>query len=512
MSEFKSFAEEAQKHARDFEEIDVKFFSSRPSKFAKLAVRPPKDDQPSIKVGEEGFVFELRLPAFIRTIEFAAESTATKPPSLKVELLPITEDPAKIVRTYPHPETPNVLVAEVNAIVRGFRVAPEGWFSVLRSHKLSRITPIGYSLDDLENFEDAIFKYLDAQTRFPSEVERETNAIESQRTQLAFQRSELEAKAIEQAAQLKNEAQAAATSRDQEDKAHSKRLTEIEAAVQKKAFDYKELDAAIAKQKDESTQLGTRISQLEQTQESLSKALDEKQKKERDLDQRILEKNAALENKTQQEARLRDRLKELTNDVSLFAEDMQGIARQGGDQIKTYLWIVGACLIIGGILAIYSAYSTLQVFEIFVAKPELKVKDLILVKLPYILVISSIFHFLFKFAHPFLVRIREIHANRLRLSEISMLAREISDSALHGERINEEERAQIRLAVRMKFLRDHLTGVLDRRGTVGIEAGTVYNKLQAIAAGIIARGLTRKVDLSKSEDVILQPPKSNSVN
>jgi catechol 2,3-dioxygenase-like lactoylglutathione lyase family enzyme len=49
MSEFKSYAEEAQKHVRAFEGLDVKFFSSRPARFAKLASRSPREDSAVMK-------------------------------------------------------------------------------------------------------------------------------------------------------------------------------------------------------------------------------------------------------------------------------------------------------------------------------------------------------------------------------------------------------------------------------------------------------------------------------
>ena len=502
MSDLSSYLETAEDKSVEFKDLDVKFFSSRPAKFTKLMARPPRDASQEVRVTDEGFVFSLKSPAFIQRVEFEAEQTSTKPPSMKVELLPITDDPACTVKTSPHPEKSNVLIAEINAIVRGFKVAPDGFFSAFRTHKLNQITVRGYSLTDLETLEDAIFWYIDAQESFRAELKTENATLDSRKAELDTERSawenaitkrkvELANIEAEHEKKLKTEASNAVAEMAAQKKTHDSEMAALLAAIKQKGSELTTLNDQIEETTDENSQLETRNAALSAQEQQLIKTVDECQKKERDLDQRISEKAASLDQMTKRSAQLSERLRELNSDVSMFAEDMKGVTQQGDKQITKYLWIIWSCLVLGALLAAYSVANTIKVFDTFIGNPSLKVGDLLLVKAPFAFIMASVFTFLFSFAKPFLDKIREIHAKRLRIAEISMLAREISDSALHGEQVSDGERAQFRLEVRMRFLRDYLTGVLEPKVS-NQEKDKKPDNTRAVANSIISKALIPK--------------------
>ncbi|HCM41197.1 MAG: hypothetical protein A2X97_08660 [Bdellovibrionales bacterium GWA1_52_35] len=520
-----TYKEEAAKHALQFKELHVEFFSSRPPKFAQLASRSPRQDSNAFRVNDEGFLFELKFPAFIRRVEFVAEASSTKPPSLKVELLPITDNPASAVKTEPDSEKPNVLVAEINAIVRGFKVAPDGFFSKLRTHKLTHVLVYGYSLTDLENLEDAIYWYIDAKARFNSTIESGFQSLELAKAALSKQESdwkasvegtkkELAEKATEQAKQLKAESEEVAKTLIANKKIHDDQIAKIQTEIKAKEIEIRAFTEQLQKLSEERVRLVSGNAELTTQKERLSKFVDEQQKQDRDLEQRIAEKSAALSHMTKEAAVLSERLREMNNDVSMFADDMKGVVQQGDQQISKYLKIIWACLLIGAGLAIFSVCSTINVFDTFVAKPELTVKGLLFVKAPFVFIMASVFTFLFSFAKPFLVRIREIHAKRLRIAEISMLAREISDSALHGECVSDEERAQVRLEVRMKFLRDYLTGALDPvHSPVTIQdQERKRTDVRAIVGDILTKSLSTKINTGNTAKVVPEVSASKNVN
>jgi hypothetical protein len=107
----------------------------------------------------------------------------------------------------------------------------------------------------------------------------------------------------------------------------------------------------------------------------------------------------------------------------------------------------------------FAIWSSIELFNVFVSRPELGVGSLIALKVFSVVLVASILAFIFKFSQSFVASIREIHDRRLRLSEISILARDVSDSALYGEDVSDEERRQVRLEVRMKLIREYFSSI-----------------------------------------------------
>ncbi|MDZ4057242.1 MAG: hypothetical protein U1D69_09785, partial [Polynucleobacter sp.] len=70
--------------------------------------------------------------------------------------------------------------------------------------------------------------------------------------------------------------------------------------------------------------------------------------------------------------------------------------------------------------------------------------------------------FLYIFAKPFVIETMDINRKRLRLSEISILARDTSDSSYLEMDSTPEEVASVRIAIRMQLIREFLSGQLSK--------------------------------------------------
>jgi hypothetical protein len=450
------------------QEFDGSFFSSRSAKFLDIT-SPNKKEGLVCIVNKDGFEYKLNYPAFITDLEFYGAKPLQRP-KLKVEILPISGDPPTNVKTDSRKNVPNCIFADVRMIVRGFKISPDSWGILNKSEKITRVVAKGYTLSDLESLELDLSRNLDLSSRIEIEAMSlidQTKSLVKDKAAHAADAAKSDQNIVDRLATVNSEIEvrkkADLDSRTAAIAVHEKAMALVSAQLEEKNDELTLLE-------EQREGKAEQVAHLEAKKQAIAAQLEEQKVKldgdlqiDRDLVQRISEKSGELNLKTEQVTALKDRIRSLNNDVSLFADDMKGFAKQGDRQIKTYLcFVVAPCLLIAAILAGYAIYSTTELYANFIAKPDLGVWNLLALKIPFVIMLSTLLTFCFKATKPFVTSIREIHEKRLRLSEISILVRDASDAYPGGEDVTEQDRSRAHMEMRIQLIRDYLTGKFDQ--------------------------------------------------
>lgn len=154
-------------------------------------------------------------------------------------------------------------------------------------------------------------------------------------------------------------------------------------------------------------------------------------------------------------------LKRLVNDRSLISDEFSDYVKEGRRQSWVYTVFIFLCVIIIG-------YCSWQLYDganrILVANIESgsQLAGLILQRLPFAAAISLIVTAGWKLAQVFIGRVMTIHAQRLALARLLVVAKDTVYSSTDGLDITDVQRFRERIRLKLMMLKSHLTSELGR--------------------------------------------------
>lgn len=428
------------------QQIELGFFSERQDSIIDLAA---EGSNPKHSLTEDGETYFFDQPIFINSIK--TESSGKESIQIKYETMAINGDSfveeSEVVESDDSP----VSTCRVNKFVKAFKISSNSKALFFRNQKVKRVLVGVISPLDLVELAKKVDTLKGLKDDFQAGMKSQLEMFEAKASDLANKVSVHNAavatfnekQVAERAAQQQVLATINETIKSQEEKLKttSATLTQQEAALASSTAALKDLGETLAKKTVE-------LENVEDKTHDLTKKIDER------------ESEYAL--KTQQVTKLTDDLKKLNSDISLFADDMTGFTKQGDKQIRNYMYILGAVLIIAAALVFVSIHSAYQVFDTFVAKPEIGVINLIGIKVFLLVLMYYAGKFLYQFSKPFVLSILSINQRKLSLSQITILAREFSDSATAGSELDETDRLNVRLQMRLVLIKEYLSGAFDK--------------------------------------------------
>lgn len=176
--------------------------------------------------------------------------------------------------------------------------------------------------------------------------------------------------------------------------------------------------------------------------------------------QELSAKARAKEILDEQVGGLRTKLSELRANIDLFPSELESFVLQGSKNTKTLFWLALApiCVIVimFGILISGAVDLTTKI------DPEGKINILALIasRTPYVAVAIAIIAACYKIARVFILELIEVNRQRLNLTKISIIAKDVSVSSESGLELSEVERYGLRIRLKMELLKDHLKGYI----------------------------------------------------
>ncbi|MDZ4081780.1 MAG: hypothetical protein U1E10_02500, partial [Bdellovibrionales bacterium] len=345
--------------------LELGFFSEGKNAYIKSFDETAKK---SFSVSKKGVDFHFDEPIFVTKVR-AQCPPGTIDPELKFQIFGIEKNHTEDLNPESSTDQSKMTSWQINRFATGFKIS---------SGKTS-------FFHDEEQIEKLVVQVLDPNDL--AEVSERVKAIESfeNRKQNAFgmEIAELEKREsdlIEKIAEFNSTQAAEKNVRAEEVKKHSNDLKSLKTEIESLKSEQETLNKQTKAQQESLEKLKIQFTEHE---EKLKHSKNEEERVQAELSRisdRIKDRELELEKKSKEVSELTSKLRALNSDVSLFADDMAGFARQGDLQIRKYMWIVIAVLIIATGLSAISVYSTYEIFVTFVGAPALGVANLIAIK------------------------------------------------------------------------------------------------------------------------------------
>lgn len=174
----------------------------------------------------------------------------------------------------------------------------------------------------------------------------------------------------------------------------------------------------------------------------------------------IADKNSQNEKLITDVAKITNKLSSLRANVDLFPTELELFVTQGRNNIKALfaLTIIPIMILLTMFILLISGAVDLTTK----IDPEGKVNIAALVasRAPYVAVALAIITACYKIARYFMIEMIEINRQRLNLTKIAIIAKDVSNAAEIGLELNDVERYGLRVRLKMALLKDHLKSYL----------------------------------------------------
>jgi Skp family chaperone for outer membrane proteins len=245
--------------------------------------------------------------------------------------------------------------------------------------------------------------------------------------------------------------------------AQADKLEAERAAIQREITQSKSSLARLKRSLDESSrQRGEMAASVTAAEEALSSA------KARLIDTDNAQKSAQ---KSQAEikseiAKAKSELKSLQDNINLFPSEIIGFVNQGSTNIKQYIAIALIPITVIVVMFVLLVKGAADLTVVVSKNPSINIEAMMISRVPYVLIATAIITACYKIARVFISEIMKINTQRLSLTKLSIIAKDVSSSAEFGLELQDSEIYKLRTDLKMQLLRDHLKDYLSKDFTV----------------------------------------------
>ena len=149
-------------------------------------------------------------------------------------------------------------------------------------------------------------------------------------------------------------------------------------------------------------------------------------------------------------------LASLKNNINLFPTEIVEFANQGSRNVKLYFWLALAPLMILVLMFVLLVRGAADLTTVITTDTDVNLQALFLSRLPYVVIATAIITACYKFSKAFFDEMVRINKQRLNLTKVSIIAKDISSAAETGLSLTDEATYRLRAELKMAILRDHL--------------------------------------------------------
>lgn len=245
-------------------------------------------------------------------------------------------------------------------------------------------------------------------------------------------------------------------------------------AVRSKEDEVEKLQDTIAELNGTINQLNQSKSQVEDELESVQERLtatdrnvSSKKQELSEYSARIESAASSIEQKTEERkqlsteiAKARSELRELKENINLFPTEISGFVAQGAASIKRYSILASIPIIVLGLVTV-DLYSRASELSNLANLPEsISIWEVLMARSPYVLVCGALIASSYKLARIFITEVIRINEQRLNLTKISIIAKDVSDASEDGLSLDDAARYEHRTHLKMNLLREHMKGYI----------------------------------------------------
>ncbi|QLC22942.1 hypothetical protein HFP51_12555 [Parasphingopyxis sp. CP4] len=220
-------------------------------------------------------------------------------------------------------------------------------------------------------------------------------------------------------------------------------------------------------------------SQLQDTNTDLGKARsrrDEAIARIESLEQSIRENNQKIEDQKNRIGEISDirsklarsiikkdsRVKSLTADINLFPSELSDFVSQGAKDIRFYTGLAAIPIIVIAIMFVILVSGAVDLTTKITGEDDLNILAILISRMPFVVVAVTIITACYYLARMFILEMVRVNRQKLSLSKIGIIAKDISYSVEDELDMSVDEKYSKRLTLKMDMLRDHLKDYLSR--------------------------------------------------
>jgi len=193
-----------------------------------------------------------------------------------------------------------------------------------------------------------------------------------------------------------------------------------------------------------------------------TRALDDSNSRFRDVQQRtqLLEKQSA---KLASDVQTNEAtLKSLKSNINLFPTEIVEFVNQGSKNLRQYFWLAVAPIAIIGIMFFLLIRGAADLTTVITDNPNVNIQAILVSRAPYVTIALAIITACYKIARAFFTEMIRINSQRLNLTKISIIAKDVSFASEHELNLSDEDRYRLRTELKMALLKDHLKDYISR--------------------------------------------------
>jgi hypothetical protein len=193
----------------------------------------------------------------------------------------------------------------------------------------------------------------------------------------------------------------------------------------------------------------SRMASAQAQSEAMESEISEKESYRDNLAHVIEEKNA--------------KLTQINRDTTIMATSLTGYGQQGKSQARWYFWFAVACGLFGIATAVLSYWQGTLIWGDIVKAPEkISVSMVLVTRLTMFTVFSATIGGLYALANLCVKRVVQIDDRTLRLSEISVLAGDVTGAMPYPSDATEDQKQAVFFATRTMLIRNLLSGTFEK--------------------------------------------------
>jgi hypothetical protein len=217
-------------------------------------------------------------------------------------------------------------------------------------------------------------------------------------------------------------------------------------------------------------------------------------------------KSEIRETLSKQTSALNIKLAELRANVDLFPSELESFVRQGARNNRTLFWLAAAPIIIICVMFGLLIFGAAELTTKITTDQNINILALLVSRTPYVAVSLAIIAACYQIVKYFLSELIQVNRQRLSLTKISIIAKDVSAAAEVGLHLSDIERYGLRVRLKMELLKDHLKSYLSSDLNVNLPSQIT----SAVSLdSLVSTSNTPKADVD-SEDAHAAPAFSSS--
>lgn len=155
-------------------------------------------------------------------------------------------------------------------------------------------------------------------------------------------------------------------------------------------------------------------------------------------------------------------LKLLTENINIFPTEIVGFANQSSKNISLYWKIIAIPIIIISLMFALLVFSAADLTTVIARKKDVDIWAIFLTRLPYVAIATVIVTACYKICRVFVGEMIKINQQKLGLTKVSIIAKDVASAAENRLNLNDRELFQLRAHLKMELLRDHMKEYLSK--------------------------------------------------